>query len=103
MSSTVAERDTLDSFDEALRPYQREGVSFLYRDEAALLADEMGLGKTVQAAVALSLALRDEGANRALIVCPSPLTLNWERELAGWAPRLMVRRLAGPDAERQAL
>ena len=48
----------VDVLDEALRPYQREGVSFLFRNDAALLADEMGLGKTVQAIIALSLVLR---------------------------------------------
>ena len=41
-----------------LRPYQWEGVTFLFRSDAALLADEMGLGKTVQAAVALTLRMK---------------------------------------------
>src|SRR3954469_20097850 len=91
----------VEVLEEMLRPYQREGVSFLFRNAAALLADEMGLGKTVQAAVALSLTLRDLAVSRALIVCPAPLTLNWERELTAWAPRLFVRRLTGPDRERE--
>jgi SNF2 family DNA or RNA helicase len=32
---------------------------------------------------------------------PTPVTLNWERELAHWAPVLIVRRLRGsrPDHE----
>ena len=88
--------------DEALRPYQREGVSFLFRSEAALLADEMGLGKTVQAVSALRLLLRQPKINRALIVAPASLTLNWQRELERWAPELVVRRLLGPQAERLA-
>jgi SNF2 family DNA or RNA helicase len=86
----------------ALRPYQWEGVSFLAREHCALLADEMGLGKTVQASVALRLGLAAVGCNRALIVAPTALTLNWQRELARWAPNLTVRRLQGSKLDREA-
>lgn len=85
-----------------LRPYQWAGVSFLVRSPCALLADQMGLGKTVQTAVALRLVLGLPSRNRALIVTPASLTLNWERELARWAPNLAVRRLQGPRADREA-
>ena len=85
----------------ALRPYQWEGVSFLARERCALLADEMGLGKTVQATVALRLALKEVGCDRALIVAPTALTLNWERELARWAPDLTVRRVQGSRLDRE--
>jgi SNF2 family DNA or RNA helicase len=86
----------------ALRAYQWQGVSFLARADSALLADEMGLGKTVQAAVALRLALQLPDCDRALIVAPAPLTLNWERELGRWAPNLTVRRLCGSKSDREA-
>jgi len=86
----------------ALRPYQWEGVSFLYRSDAALLADEMGLGKTVQTAVALALALRNPGLDRALVVAPASLVLNWQRELERWAPSVVVRRVVGDDSDRAA-
>lgn len=74
----------------------------MFRSDAALLADEMGLGKTVQAAIAIKLALRSPDVNRVLIVAPSALTLNWQRELARWAPELSVRRLTGSDDDRVA-
>lgn len=93
---------TLDSFDEALRPYQHEGISFLFRSDAALLADEMGLGKTVQAISALKLLFRNPQVNRALVVAPTSLGLNWEREFQHWAPELVVRRLAGSQSDRIA-
>lgn len=85
-----------------LRPYQWEGVSFLARERCALLADEMGLGKTVQTSVALRLALKEPYCDRALIIAPTALTLNWERELGRWAADLTVRRLRGPRLEREA-
>ena len=92
----------MDFLDEALRPYQREGVSFLFRNSAALLADEMGLGKTVQAISALRLLLRKPDIDRALIVVPASLGLNWQRELERWAPELVVRRLIGSREDRLA-
>lgn len=84
-----------------LRPYQAQGVQFLYDSAAALLADEMGLGKTVQASIAISALVAEGGVGRAMIVSPASLTLNWERELAKWAPRLSVRRVTGNADERQ--
>jgi SNF2 family DNA or RNA helicase len=93
----------LPSTPAPLREYQWDGVSFLFRSESALLADEMGLGKTVQTAIALTLVTRLPAVNRVLIVAPSSLTLNWERELARWAPLLVVRRVVGNDDERGAL
>lgn len=85
-----------------LRPYQWSGVSFLAGNESALLADEMGLGKTVQACTALRLVLREPEVNRALIITPASLRLNWERELETWAPELTVRRVLGSNKDRAA-
>lgn len=92
----------VDVLGETLRPYQREGVSFLFRNDSALLADEMGLGKTVQAITALRLVLRKPGIDRALVVAPTSLALNWEREFDRWAPEVVVRRLTGGQANRLA-
>ena len=84
---------------ERLRPYQREGASFLFHRRSALLADEMGLGKTVQAAVALE-ALKGS-YHRVLLVAPASLCLNWARELETWARSLVVRRVSGDAQDRQ--
>ena len=86
-----------------LHDYQWDGVAFLYRTQAALLADEMGLGKTVQTAVALALTLSARNdMNRALIVAPAAVTMNWMSELAVWAPSLTVRRVTGDVRDREA-
>ncbi len=87
-----------------LHEFQWQGVSFLFRSKGALLADEMGLGKTVQAAVALALLLETSSdVDRALIVVPASLTLNWMAELSTWAPGIAARRLEGDAADRDAL
>jgi superfamily II DNA/RNA helicase len=47
-----------------------------------LLADEVGLGKTIEAGIILTeMSARLGGLQRVLIVCPSMLTLKWEREM----------------------
>lgn len=106
MTNTVELRrdaEELLGVPKTLHDYQWEGVAFLYRSQSALLADEMGLGKTVQASVALALLLRArKDMNRALIVAPASLTINWMNELATWAPSLTVRRVQGGSQDREA-
>ncbi len=46
-----------------------------------LLADEVGLGKTIEACLILSRLLRTERADRALVVAPATLTVQWLGEL----------------------
>ena len=81
-----------------LRAYQVEGVKFLLRSASALLADEMGLGKTVQTAVALRSVRQEYG--RVLLITPTSLCLNWQREIEAWAPELAVRRVLGNTDDR---
>jgi superfamily II DNA or RNA helicase len=81
-----------------LRPYQRRGVAWLQRlaelGMGGVLADEMGLGKTVMA-IAM-LAARDQDRPH-LVVCPTSVVGNWERELARFAPDVAVIRHHGPE------
>jgi superfamily II DNA or RNA helicase len=64
-----------------LYPYQVEGALFAARAGRCLIGDDMGLGKTVQAIAATELFARHFGAERVLIVCPTSLQHQWQREL----------------------
>ncbi|WP_106176693.1 DEAD/DEAH box helicase [Prauserella shujinwangii] len=81
-----------------LRPYQRTGLAWLARmTELGLggcLADDMGLGKTLQL-IALHLHRQPLGSGPTLVVCPTSLLGNWEREFARFAPAVPVRRFHG--------
>ncbi|MSP93105.1 MAG: DEAD/DEAH box helicase [Myxococcales bacterium] len=69
-----------------LRPYQREGFQWLARlalwSPGALLCDDMGLGKTVQA---LGLLLLRRALGPALVVAPTSVVFNWQREVERFA------------------
>jgi superfamily II DNA or RNA helicase len=84
-----------------LRPYQRRGLAWLLEmcrlGVGGCLADDMGLGKTIQV-IALHLARREEaGPFPTLVVCPTSLLGNWERELHRFAPAVPVRRFHGGE------
>jgi superfamily II DNA or RNA helicase len=96
-----------DTLERTLRDYQKQGVYWLRFLEASgfsgLLADEMGLGKTLQTLVWLSLerAAADARGKPALIVCPTSLVENWNREAERFVPRL--RRLVLNGSARHTL
>jgi SNF2 family DNA or RNA helicase len=81
-----------------LRPYQERGVAWLQRlsqlGMGGVLADEMGLGKTLQAIAMLTARPQDRPH---LVVCPTSVVGNWERELARFAPGVRVIRHHGTE------
>lgn len=88
-----------------LRGYQRAGYRWLRTMEemgfGGILADEMGLGKTVQM-IALFQNAKERGVTLpSLVVCPTSVVLNWEREIARFAPQVRVLCLIGDAAERR--
>lgn len=78
-----------------LRPYQLFGTKYILSQGRCLLGDEMGLGKTMQAIAAMA-ALRAEGAERFLVVCPASVLVNWCREVAKFSA-LPVTEIHGGD------
>ncbi|HEY9816013.1 MAG TPA: DEAD/DEAH box helicase, partial [Candidatus Obscuribacterales bacterium] len=95
------------SFQGTLRPYQQRGASWLDFLEqwglGACLADDMGLGKTIQL-IALLLHLKEQGALTAptLLVCPTSVLGNWEREVKRFAPSLKVLVQHGEKRSQRA-
>ncbi|WP_078555299.1 DEAD/DEAH box helicase [Bacillus alkalicellulosilyticus] len=80
-----------------LRPYQQKGMSWLLQMRkvgfGACLADDMGLGKSIQT-IAYILSIYEQptlGSQEPfLLVCPTSLIGNWEKEIAQFAPDLKV-------------
>ena len=94
--------DPGEALHATLRPYQREGVRWLWTLSrlglGGCLADDMGLGKTIQV-LALVLLLKRERAlpGPHLLVVPASLLANWRAEAERFAPSLRVL-VAHPSA-----
>ncbi|MFJ8588754.1 SNF2-related protein [Streptomyces sp. NPDC093595] len=87
-----------------LRDYQLRGLNWLHRMTSlglgACLADDMGLGKTITL-IALHLHRQTDpsAAGPTLVVCPTSLMGNWQREIEKFAPGTPVRRFHGPGRD----
>lgn len=92
-NSSIDAIATPANFRGELRPYQARGASwlaFLQRwGLGACLADDMGLGKTIEL-IAFLLHLQEQDAliGPILLVCPTSVLGNWEREVKRFAPIL---------------
>ena len=87
-----------------LRGYQLDGLRWLDRMTSlglgCCLADDMGLGKTVTLiALHLHRQRAADTAHPTLVVCPTSLLGNWEREIERFAPGTPVRRHHGPGRQ----
>jgi SNF2 family DNA or RNA helicase len=107
----LKELPTPEGFIGTLRPYQIRGLSWMaYMNRFGLgvcLADDMGLGKTIQF-IALLLHQKKQGLKGpSLLVCPTSVIGNWERELARFSPNLKVllhhgtTRLKGKEFKKE--
>ncbi|XXT25040.1 DEAD/DEAH box helicase [Sorangium sp. So ce429] len=97
-----------EGFAGTLRPYQARGVAWLQTMAGlglgACLADDMGLGKTVQllAFLVSRRAAAPGDARPTLLVAPTSVVGNWEREAARFAPALPLVRHHGEGRARSA-
>ena len=87
-----------------LRDYQRDGVKWLYTiykcDLGGILADEMGLGKTLQTIIFIRKLLQEKPDAKILIVSPTSLVYNWEKEFQKFAPELKYITVADNKKKR---
>lgn len=90
-----------------LRPYQIEGYNWLvFMREyhfGACLADDMGLGKTIQLITyLLNVHARPDTVAPSLIICPTSVLGNWQKEIERFAPTLVVHTHYGPSRAKEA-
>ena len=87
-----------EALRDVLRPYQTEGVQWMHflagNQLGGILADEMGLGKTLQ-----TLTFLQASGGQSLVVCPSSLVFNWEREAKKFTPSLRTLVIEGSQRE----
>ncbi|SDZ43639.1 DEAD/DEAH box helicase [Bacillus sp. 166amftsu] len=93
------------SLQATLRPYQEHGVEWLlYLRElgfGALLADDMGLGKSIQT-IAYLLYVKENRLQTgpALIIAPTSVLGNWQKEFERFAPNLRVQLHYGSNRSK---
>lgn len=92
-----------------LRPYQLSGYEWMYKNSklgfGSLIADDMGLGKTLQI-ITILLKLKEDGAlekRKGLVVVPTTLLTNWEKEIQRFAPDLKRHTYHGSNRDIQPL
>lgn len=94
---------TPQGFIGELRPYQQQGLAWLQflaqTEHGGVLADDMGLGKTAQT---LAHILMEKQAGNlterpVLIVAPTSLMHNWQKEAEKFTPELSVLLLHGAN------
>ena len=88
-----------------LRSYQKTGYNWLknleYYGFGGILADDMGLGKTIQV-----IALLEDSVNNkipSIVICPSSLYINWEKEIKKFAEDIKILVISGNANEREKL
>lgn len=93
----------LPKIDATLRDYQKQGYSWLhFLDQfgwGGILADDMGLGKTLQV-ITFIKSLVDKGIHTHLIVVPTSLLFNWEKEIGKFCPSLRYVIYHGSGREK---
>ncbi|WDF68478.1 DEAD/DEAH box helicase [Sphingobacterium oryzagri] len=98
------------AFHGELRPYQRAGYNWFHFLQhykfGGCLADDMGLGKTVQTLALLQQqkeGLKNtEHAKASLLILPTSLIYNWQKEAEKFAPELRILLHTGTNRLKDA-
>ena len=89
-----------------LRDYQYQGYCWLYKNVklgfGSIIADDMGLGKTLQVISCILKLKQDNLITQALVVVPTSLLTNWQKEISRFAPELSVRIHHGASRKKSA-
>ncbi|MHA2087874.1 MAG: DEAD/DEAH box helicase, partial [Promethearchaeota archaeon] len=112
LNEIITRIQSIDSFEDITCPTSFNGKLRVYQEVALkwignmtklnfglCLADDMGLGKTIQV-IAFLLHLKENYPNNkgsVLIVCPTSVLFNWQREFKKFAPTLEVLLHHGPN------
>ena len=106
----IAKIDPPEDFKGSLRPYQEAGYNwFHFLKEfkfGGVLADDMGLGKTVQTLALLQkqkeTLKNTDYAKTSLLVLPTSLVYNWQKEADKFAPGLRILLHIGSNRFKDA-
>lgn len=100
--SNVEEISIPNGLQAKLRPYQKRGFSWMYRNAkigfGSVIADDMGLGKTLQV-ISTILRYKEDRLltkKKVLVVVPTSLISNWLVEIEKFAPGLRVHVFHSP-------
>lgn len=96
-----------ETFIGTLRPYQLDGMAWLlhlrWLGLGGCLADDMGLGKTIQwITYLLSVKEKEQPEAPSLLICPTSVLGNWQKELQRFAPQIKVHLQYGPQRVKGA-
>ena len=94
-----------DKENKILRDYQKDGIKWLYTlykcDFGGILADEMGLGKSIQTIMFIKQILNTKKNAKIIIVVPTSLIYNWQKEFEKFAPELNYVTVADNKLKRK--
>ncbi|WP_164821446.1 DEAD/DEAH box helicase [Paenibacillus koleovorans] len=104
-ASAIPRIEAPESFQGTLRNYQVQGSSWLLFLRqfglGACLADDMGLGKTIQMITyLLHIQAYERPDAPSLLICPTSVLGNWQKELERFAPTLRVKLHYGPNRSK---